>query len=621
MLRFKKIVILKIISILFVTLFSLYTQAEAGQIENDDSSNNNVSESSHIHELEFKSSKLSNVIRVLAEESGRNIIATKEAREKDVTIYLRDVTVEEAIESICRINDLWYRINSKTGTIRIMTTEQFGQDLVVSQDDEIRVFDLLNPNTRIIAQTIQDIYGERVILSFGLQPAQETTFSNTGIGGGIGGGRGIGGGASSRSGLGGFGSSSGGSAGGSRGGGFSSISGVGGGGNRGNRTFEDAQSQLPDELSVDQLEALTQGQQDTPSVESDRLQDVSARRSPIYVTVNNEHNLLVIRTSDETALERIANLIPKLDKPVPQILLEMRVLDVLIGDDFRSLFDLGVETGDSGIPDGQGGTLPENSLGLGNFATEGGTFIYQFLSDQIQARLEILRRQNRVNVLATPVILASNNRPAQLFVGEEAVLTTGVDTLINDTQLGSSRTIIQAETEVREVGNTIFITPRINQDKTVTLEIVQETSNVIDDGGSVIVSTGQGDVQEVAIDTVNTSSIQGTVVAKNGRTMAVGGLIRDQRSKNTAKVPVLGDIPVLGALFRREQQNEERRELILIITPHVMKSPEGIEDVSYDRIINRSSYGEWPKEEVPPEVIKESKPDPDPIQKIIRDGL
>ncbi len=151
-------------------LFSVSVKAVV--VEQDSSIQTGSTSSSHrIFELEFNDARIGDVIRVLAEQTGKNIIATQEANKKTVSIYLKDVSLKEAIESICRISGLWYRQNSDNDTFRIMTIEEYSKDLVIHQDDEIRVFELLNPNVKIIAQTIEDIYGQRVILSLGLDPA------------------------------------------------------------------------------------------------------------------------------------------------------------------------------------------------------------------------------------------------------------------------------------------------------------------------------------------------------------------------------------------------------------------------------------------------------------------
>ena len=118
-------------------------------------------------ELEFKDSKVSDIIRVLAEDAKVNIVATPEAGKKDVTIFLKKVTLEDAIKASCRISDLWYRYDdSGQGTFRLMTKEEYSKDLILGQDDNIKVFQLRNPNVIAIAMAIQNLYAPRVRVSF-----------------------------------------------------------------------------------------------------------------------------------------------------------------------------------------------------------------------------------------------------------------------------------------------------------------------------------------------------------------------------------------------------------------------------------------------------------------------
>lgn len=105
------------------------------------------------------------IIDLLSESSGLNIVATPEAAEKSVTLTLRNVRVIDAIEIMAKISNLWYREEEATGTIRLMTTEQFQEDLVVFRNDATRVFTLLHPNALSIAITIRNLYGPRVVLS------------------------------------------------------------------------------------------------------------------------------------------------------------------------------------------------------------------------------------------------------------------------------------------------------------------------------------------------------------------------------------------------------------------------------------------------------------------------
>jgi general secretion pathway protein D len=195
-----------------------------------------------------------------------------------------------------------------------------------------------------------------------------------------------------------------------------------------------------------------------------------------------------------------------------------------------------------------------------------------------------------VNVLATPLLLASNNRPARLFVGEERVLTTGVSTDVTTPSDGATTTTIDPETEVRDIGNSLLITPKINADRTVTLFLVHDSSHVSPDSATIPVATADGGVVPFPIDTVNTANLQATVVAKDGMTLAVGGLIRIELTDHEQKVPVLGDIPILRFFFRKKVTDRSKAELILLITPRVLFTPTEADAVTRERVKALSSH-------------------------------
>ena len=164
------------------------------------------------------------VIESISETSGLNIVATAEAAEAKVTMTLRNVRVIDAIEIMAKITGLWYREEEATETIRLMTTEEYQEDLIVFRNDTTRVFTLLHPNALSIAQTIRSLYGPRVVLS--LQPFDDDVLVGTrgilGLGGGtaVGGSGGFGGGGFGNAGAGGFGNGGSGFGGGGFGGGW-----------------------------------------------------------------------------------------------------------------------------------------------------------------------------------------------------------------------------------------------------------------------------------------------------------------------------------------------------------------------------------------------------------------
>lgn len=502
-----------------------------------------------ISEIEYADTQLIDVIRTLSEFSESNIIATPQATEKRITIHLKDITVLDAVKSICRISDLWYRYDEDTDTYRIMTREEYSRDLIVRESDHIEVYTLLNANVQIVAQAIEDLYGERVILSLGREPG-EREFSSSGS------------------------SSS------SRGNSRSSVRNSRSltGGNATITTFSGEQV-AGQNLSVDQVEQLAASLENQPQgaqnvVDSEALQQVSVQAQPIYITVNNEHNMIIVRTDDTEIIDSVTALVKRMDIPVPQVMLEMRILSVLLGEEFNSIFNFEV------LPQGANQSTRPALIGNNNLPGTG-TFIYEFLNDRLRANIEFLEANNRLKVLSNPMVVASNHREAELFIGEEAVLTRGFSyrsaTIANGVVV--SPAYVETETELEEIGITLRITPRINSDSTVELEIEQESSTIKPGGGNIPIVDDNGNALLLDIDTVDTSRLTGTVMAKDGLTVAIGGLIRTTTNNNRRQVPILGEIPVIGRLFSSETESEEQSETVLLITPRIINRPEQSENI------------------------------------------
>jgi type II secretory pathway component GspD/PulD (secretin) len=487
-----------------------------------------------LEKIEFQDAPLIEVVKVLTDLSGNNIIATPTAGSVNVNIFLKDVSIHEAIESICRVNDLWYRKDTN-GTYRLMTNEEYSKDLVIHKSEETKIYAVYGPNLGFIAEAIENLYGERVELTYS---GGQSNLSNSS------------GSDNSNSNN-------------SRNNSSSNNSSSGSGASSSDKVTE--------RLSVDQLAGLRLEGSGMNVVSGQALDNLTAKRQPIYVSVVSEHNLVLVRTGDQVALNSITKLVKSLDRPVPQVLLEMKVMDVLLGDDYQSLFDVGI----NGV--GLSNQLTSGATGdasLGGGSSLGGGLLFSFISDHLTANLEYLDEKKRISVLSTPMILAANNRPAKLFVGEEVVTVNGYTSESgSSSNTGNNVTVnndnITPVTTVEEVGNSIEITPYINKDGTVTIQFKQQTSSVKNNADTIAVVSG-GTLFNLPLDTISTAEIEGTVIAKDGLTFAIGGLVRETVSDRNTNVPWLSALSQLGSLFTSTSNLNERRELILLITPHIM---------------------------------------------------
>jgi general secretion pathway protein D len=181
---------------------------------------------------------------------------------------------------------------------------------------------------------------------------------------------------------------------------------------------------------------------------------------------------------------------------------------------------------------------------------------YSVLRDDnnLAATLQMLATDKNVNILSTPHILTLNNQPAVIRVGEEVPVLT------------ETRNIQGGETirsyDYKSVAVELDVTPRINEEREVFLKVHPLVKKIL------------GFDAELNAPILATREAQTSVIVKDGQTVVIGGLMKDDRSVDRSKVPIFGDIPLLGALFRRSDALKEKTELLVFITPRVILTPD-----------------------------------------------
>jgi general secretion pathway protein D len=548
-----------------------------------------------IEHLDLRNCDAGSAARLLASLTGEKVIATDTAKKQTVDLLLENATLEDSLKAMCRSAGLVYRFDGDSRIYTIMGLEEYQRGALNEAEGlyETKVFKVAAANLNQIAYSLESLFGDRVLLTEG-EPVED--FRQDLSGGG----------------LGGFGSTSGFNNSGidstdfNRSGqqtSFNTRGLTGGGSNsfnrrdrsslsgRGGRGFgefgEGAGAQQRSNLAPEAALALESARSEagtsaTPAGREhadDRERRARAStQNIIYVTTNPEHSLLVVRTADRAAIKEITELVANLDRAVPQVILEMKVLQLDVGDGLKAgtswqineggeQFGVTARDSQTGLPTAVEFLGNTNNLGLGRFATEtAATFAYEYISEQLRARVDMLANDNRVEVIATPVLIATNNRAAQIEVGEQRIITVGASTESTVAgETGTRNDFIIVETEQRTIGTTLRIIPRINDDRTVTLFVQQESTTLKPKNNSIQVGT-----EVVPIDSVDTANINATVVGKDGHTVAIGGLIRNEQSDATDKVPFLGDIPLLGYAFKRKQKTARKTELVLLITPRIL---------------------------------------------------
>ena len=290
----------------------------------------------------------------------------------------------------------------------------------------------------------------------------------------------------------------------------------------------------------------------------------------IQVTAHGGTNSLIIAASAQD-FEVIAEIIEKLDIVREQVLVEMLIMEVSedslkeIGIDWATL-DEAVESSVRGF----GATNFGPRVDFVNGDLEGlavGAWKGSGSDVRIGAILHALEKQSGVNILSTPHITTSNHSKAKIIVGENRAFVT--QSRITETVDLITPTVIKTF-EYKDVGISLEITPHISQSGLVRLEINSEFSKLIED------------VATSSIDTPTTAKRQAeTIVSMNsGSTIVIGGLIRDDKTTIEKKIPLAGDLPVVGGLFRFQKDRLQKTNLLIFITPHVLSSQEDLEQIT-----------------------------------------
>lgn len=514
-----------------------------------------------ISKIEFRDTTVGEAVRLVAELSGANVFATGEAAQRRLTMVVRNTTVRGAINSIARVTGLSVTYDPEARAYLLVTPQQFANDIVVIREGNTRIFNLRHQNVVSAALIIRNLFGSRVSLNLDTDDPDALVIGDSPIQDS----RTVGGDRDNRN--------------------SNNSRSTGGGG--GSRSSEADDIDLAD-LSPEQLRRILGLSAEEAIAFEDAAQFLGLEPT-IFITVNRDHNLLFVRTADTNVLTSIQKIIAASDRPTRQVLLEMKVLALDLDDEFRSIFNFGLSGDEGSVTSARGETTTgRTGIELGNFPlTNTGTLFFQLINDNLLAQIELLESANRVRTIATPLLVAANNTPAELFVGDEVVLTRGFESesITNETSTTTTNT---TQIEIRDVGQTLEIIPRINSDNTVTLVIRQEASTVVQGGGSIPLLDDVGDVQAIDIDTVNTARVAGTVTALDGTTIAFGGLINDVQARTRDQVPILGDIPILGTAFSGDVDDDSRSELVILITPHLYSTGIEGEAITRARLANLS---------------------------------
>jgi len=336
------------------------------------------------------------------------------------------------------------------------------------------------------------------------------------------------------------------------------------------------------------------------------------------IQIDPETRSVVVISDEETHTE-IAKVIANLDHPKPQVLIKVVFIEVTLDKNL----DVGIEgnysfkvghgapsiTGTStstttstktttagttqttkttntpitAVTSGTG--IAQTLFGLASNSTAKGAFS-QIVGENWNATLHMLASNGNAQVLSRPSIMARNNQQAVIVVGKEVPLVTSSQV----TTLGETVNSITYQ----DVGIILRVTPFITSEKSVEMIVAPEISSLSDQ--TVAISSS------VNAPVINKRSAETVVVTPNATTVVIGGLMQKEITSSIDKVPILGDIPLLGRAFRHTVKAETRSELLIFLTPYIIESDQKLREVTQ----NEANHAEISRETLSPEDIRDS---------------
>ena len=276
------------------------------------------------------------------------------------------------------------------------------------------------------------------------------------------------------------------------------------------------------------------------------------------IKVDEVSNMLII-TDFAANIEKIKKLVNSIDLPPQQVLIEVKIVDITSKD----LENLGVTWSadykptkgglfnrSTGSQEELNGTTtlagPSGTLSGGQFKIN--TLNFKGLS--LTATIDALVQDQKANLLASPSIAVLNNREARIVIGEKVPYTEREQTTTGTTET----------TKFIDVGTTLRVIPSINADGYITMIVHPEVSSV-----SALLAAGPR---------ITTREADTTVRVKEGETLVIGGLIKQDDNRIKNKIPLLGDLPIIGLLFSDRSKDQDQTELAVFITPKILRSRE-----------------------------------------------
>jgi general secretion pathway protein D len=312
------------------------------------------------------------------------------------------------------------------------------------------------------------------------------------------------------------------------------------------------------------------------------------------------HNLVI--SADAVTMEQIQKVIDQLDEAKPQVLIKVVFMEIALNNSseigvqgsysgFNNAFNQitgfmtnytvanpGTSTATivpTSITPVRASTTANQNFGLPASlpGTAGSGGLYSLLGNDFSATLQAVAAAGKSTVLSRPSILARDGQPAEIVVGQEIYLPSGVTYTTAGT---GGETIPQINGAYQNVGIILDVTPYIYENGLVQMILAPQISELDTSTPGQIISYGSSLVgsSPVYAPNINIRSANTVAITPDGQTVVIGGLISNSKSTGETKIPILGDIPILGNLFKATSKTGAKQELVIFLTPHIVEAPE-----------------------------------------------
>ena len=299
-----------------------------------------------------------------------------------------------------------------------------------------------------------------------------------------------------------------------------------------------------------------------PRIETPSPQISSAALPGKFSAILDKGRNAVIVTATPANFKLIRNTLIQLDTPPRQVLIEATIMEVTLTDNLQYGVEWFLQHNAGNF---QGSLTTLGGLALGG---SGLNFAVSKLTGDIQAKINMYGNKSLINIISTPHIAMLDGKEASINVGTEVPIVTAESSA---SDIGSSSTTpsILRSVQYRNTGTILRVKPIINSDGALTLDVSQELSEAQTNSVSSIDSP-----------LILNRSIRTTLLCKSGETVLLGGLISTNKSTGESKVPILGDLPLIGHLFKTNSKGLTKTELLIQITPYILNDLEQLDEIT-----------------------------------------